>query len=151
MWEVRGVRVWATHSRGALVDGSVARGADLELGELVVVDLDRVSRVAVASSDTLPSLRTYNIRLYRGDTASHTHLCHSLRIGVEVKQPPRELGRCCVVIGLHEHADGTAQGDLPMHGLKFAIREVRCELQASADVIWVLLRDSTALKLERDT
>ena len=56
MWEVRGIRVRAAHSRGALVDGSVARGADLELGELVVVDLDRVSRVAVASSDTLPSL-----------------------------------------------------------------------------------------------
>ena len=54
--KIRGVRVRAVHCGGALVDGREACCTDLEFSELVIVDLDSISRVAVTGSNDLTSL-----------------------------------------------------------------------------------------------
>ncbi len=152
LWEVRGVRVRASDGRRALVDRSEAGGAHLEFRELVIIDVDSVSGVAVAGSDALPRLVSPG-QIY----GSHygvcitTHLCDNLRIGFEVQQPPCKFGGGGVVVGLGEHTDGAPQSDLKVSLLQIALREVRGELQAALDVIRILLGHSSALNLEGNT
>ena len=72
---VLGSVVRALLERRAAVDGRVAGGADVELGELVELDLDRVARVALALPLRLVGLGI--IHVSTGEEAVREARCYS--------------------------------------------------------------------------
>ena len=146
--QVRRVGVGATNSGRALVDGGEAGGANLKLGELVVVDLYSVPRVAIAGSYTLPRLCGKVVRSRRAYIVWWTYLCNDLWIGVEVQQASCKLRGSGMVVGFCEDTNRATQRNLQMSRLQLAMRKVCCELQASTNVVRILLRNPSTLNLQ---
>jgi hypothetical protein len=70
-------------------------------------------------------------------------------IGLQLQEALREPGGVGLVVGLGEDADRTPQCYLHVRRLQLTLREVRCQLEVSADVIGFFFCNSSALKFDR--
>ena len=82
---------------------------------------------------------------------SPTHLGDNFGVGIEIQESPRELGCGGSVVRAREHLNRAPERDLHVWWLQIAVREVRSQFQAPANIVRFLLGDTTTLEFERNT
>ena len=77
-----------------------------------------------------------------------TYLSDNFRIRVELQQSSGKFCSSGMVIGFCEDTNRATQRNLQMSRLQLAMRKVCCELQASTNVVRILLRNPSTLNLQ---
>lgn len=150
--QVFGTGVRGLHGRSALEDGRQTSGTDIELAELIVCHLDRVSWVAVTLREDRSSLRSEVLVSRQCLHDEKTYSAHDLAISrFHVNQPSRKDRGCGMVACLCKDSHSRPQCQLNVSRLQVAMREVGGKFQVSDSVFRLFGCQPLSFRLEPQT